>query len=350
MPRKTVYVLHKNGADSHYRGLKHLLNNYNQELRFREFGVFTKIFKSLFSLEFKLFRRQITNISFLISLLFSKNKTIVVGIAPYDKKLISLLLFLKKHKICYHTSWTYWDKSFQPKSDYNSAILEKWRLFLEETIEHIFAVTDKAKQGILENYNISENKISVVNHSLSLPFIENKPINRTPNSFIYVGRLVSQKGIEDVIEVFKKRPKAKLTLIGRGKLENLIITAADKYPNIFYKKYISETNELISIFRKTEFLILNSKKTSKWEELFGMVIIEAMSQGVIPISTAHTGPREIISPETGYLVEEEQMSRYLEDFLENGSFSEEMSQNCIKDSKKYNLSEISQKWTKILDV
>jgi len=39
---KSIYILHKNGADSHYRALDNLLKKNNQKLVYREFSILVK--------------------------------------------------------------------------------------------------------------------------------------------------------------------------------------------------------------------------------------------------------------------------------------------------------------------
>ena len=70
----TIYILHKNGANSHYTALNHLLLNNDTTLEYREFSVFSNLFKSIFSLNGKLFKKQLINFGFIINLLCSKNK------------------------------------------------------------------------------------------------------------------------------------------------------------------------------------------------------------------------------------------------------------------------------------
>src|SRR5690554_7816482 len=104
MKTKTIYVLHKNGAPSHYTGLDYRLKTHILTPKYRAFSVFSKVFKSIFKLRGKEIIKQLINFSFLIGLLFSTNKKIVLGIAPFDYKLSFLLFLLKNHKVYYHSS------------------------------------------------------------------------------------------------------------------------------------------------------------------------------------------------------------------------------------------------------
>jgi hypothetical protein len=90
MGKKTVYILHKNGADSHYIALKYLLDQHDIQIKFREFSVLANFFKSITKLNFQLFKKQCINAVFLLKLVLTKNQKVVLGIAPFDKKLVNL--------------------------------------------------------------------------------------------------------------------------------------------------------------------------------------------------------------------------------------------------------------------
>lgn len=349
MKTKVVYVLHKNGAKSHYLGLEHVFfNDESIHLKHREFSIASKMFKSITKVKPKLFQKQLLNLGFLIQLLFSKNKKIVLGIAPYDQKLGRLLFVLKKHKVYYHSSWTCWDKSFQPKKSKSAKIYKTWQNFLERKAKHIFAVSAQTKTSLLSNYTISTEKISVVNHCLHKAFLEEYETKRKENSFLYVGRLTPEKGIEEILKFFSKNEQLTLSIVGEGKLHETVTKAASENTNIKFLTKITNQTKLAQVFSAHQFLLLNSKKVPNWEELFGMVLIEAMSQGTIPIASNHSGPKEIITKETGYLFEEGKLKTAIFAVLSDG-FSEEMSKNAIESAKKYSLEKIAKKWIPVLN-
>lgn len=348
MSEKVVYILHKNGAKGHYVALDYLLKQNNITLKHREFSIFSKLFKAVTRGNFSLFFKQLKNIVFFISLLFTKNKKIVLGIAPFDSKLITILKFLKKHDVYYHTSWTCWNKTFHPKYKKNNPkTFKHWQFFLEHKVKHIFAVTNKSKQELLANYNINNNKISIVYHSNNSVFYNNTNTPKKTNSFIYVGRLLPQKGIIEILDFFKQNPKAYLTIVGDGKLKNNVIHYAKKHQNIHYHEPIYHKPTLINVFKTHEYVLLNSKKTKTWEELFGIIIIEAMSLGLIPIASNHSGPKEIITDKVGYIFNEGNVANTLTKVINKG-FNNNMSLHNIEVSKQYSLKNISNRWKPIL--
>ena len=349
MRNESIYVLHKNGADSHYTALKLLLEQEGYSIKYREFSVISQLIKGVFKGNFILFRKQIINLFFLINLFFTKNKRIVLGIAPFDYKLKLLMKILKGHKVYYHTSWTYWDKTFHPKTKRNTnAIYKEWKLFLEKKTKHIFAVSERTKKQLLENYNISECKISIVYHSIDPVFSTKFKNERKPNSFIYFGRLVPQKGINEILEYFQSNKQVFVTLIGDGDLKGKVIDMAKKNNNISYFEKLTNKKELAEKISKHEFLILNSKRNEKWEELFGLAIIESMAQGVIPISSNHSGPKEIITKEIGYVFIEGELKSALEHITANNTSRKVLSKNSIKESKKFLPENIAPRWKPIL--
>jgi glycosyltransferase involved in cell wall biosynthesis len=344
-----LYVLHKNGANSHYYGLAHLAEQQDMVLKYREFSVFSKFYKGLIRGNFPLVKKQLVNAGFLLGLLFSSQKKVVLGIAPFDAKLKYLLFFLKRHKIYYHTSWTCWDKTFHPKNKKNTQkVFTTWKHFIEKKSEHIFTVTQISKEGIAANYNVPPEKISVVQHSLHPIFNTHEDNSRIPKSFMYVGRLTQDKGIDELLDFAINNPSATLTLIGDGKKKEKIIEHSKAHTNILYKEFITNKGALKGEFAKHQFLLLNSKRTTSWEELFGLILIEAMSQGTIPIAPKHSGPKEIIATDFGHLFEEGEITPTLAKILSEVSFTEEKSQKAILASQQYHVSEISKKWKPIL--
>jgi glycosyltransferase involved in cell wall biosynthesis len=109
---------------------------------------------------------------------------------------------------------------------------------------------------------------------------------------VFVGRLVENKGVKKIIHIAKKSKDYDFLIAGEGELQYIF---NDKdILNITCLGYIHSKAELAKIYKKSKYLLLPSIKSGNWEELFGMVIPEAMACGCIPICSDHNGPRVIL--------------------------------------------------------
>ncbi len=351
---KAIYILHESGAGIHHRALKFLCDKNSVEIKHYEFTLLKNIIKSFFKLDIHLFIKQFQNIAFIFALLFTKNKKILLGIAPYDFRLIFLKYILKNHKVYYHTSWICWDGTYYPKKLFvNNFVINTWKDFLQKDIVTIFSVTQQTKNQLIKNIGLEDEKIKVVYHSFDsqIFYKYNLPYSGKLE-FLYAGRIVDQKGILEILEYFSRNQNINLSLIGDGSLRNKALEYSNKYKNIKYLGYISCQEELAKIYNKHHFLLLNSKKIGYWEELFGMVIIEAMASGVVPLTTDHKGPLEIIDNGVdGYVFEEckfiEGLDNIISKFNKNGY--EKMQSKGLEKAKQFTLSNVSQKWQAILN-
>lgn len=344
----TVYVWHKQGLNSHYTGLDYLLKQQGGHVVYREFSIIGQFFKGLFKGNFKRAGKQFVNAGFLFALLFTKNKKVVLGIAPFDPKLGRLLWFLKNHQIYYHNSWTVWDGTHQPKSKgVTPAVMQRWKKFLEHDTRHIFAVSGETKRQIMANYAVHDAKISVVHHSFNCSVFNYSNEPKILNSFVYAGRLLPQKGLEELLRYFATTPGKTFTVIGKGHMEGMVADFAQKCPNIHYTGYISNPNELAAQYRRHEYVVLNSVKTDKWEEVFGMVLIEAMACSVVPIATNHTGPCDIIKNKiNGFLVTEGNMPEFINTMCV-ADFATVQAE-ALKTAQHYVVQSVAKKWEAIL--
>lgn len=159
--------------------------------------------------------------------------------------------------------------------------------YARENIDHFVAVTEKAK-NCLTKEGISESKITVIPMGIDLErFMPKKSTkNKRDLNILCVARLTPEKGIEDLVEVFldlrKKYPQIRLTLVGDGQLKNEF--KGLKNVSVKTVPYALIHNE----YQKADIFCLPSRKTKTWEEQYGMSLIEAMSCG-LPIVSTKTG-------------------------------------------------------------
>lgn len=99
---------------------------------------------------------------------------------------------------------------------------------------------------------------------------------------LFVGRFRSYKGIEVLLEAWKRIPEEKLVMAGGGPLEKIIETTAARYSLNIQVVKDPVDDDLVKLYQGARCLLLPSTLRS---EAYGMVQIEAMACGVPVIST-----------------------------------------------------------------
>tara|TARA_R110000765_G_scaffold130467_3_gene229007 strand:+ start:888 stop:1970 length:1083 start_codon:yes stop_codon:yes gene_type:complete len=356
---KRIYVLHERGVISHYRALVWCDDN-NQDVKviFREFAILKRTLKAIITFDLDLFKKQFINMFFLISLVFSRNKNLIIGIAPYDWRLLLYYPFLKNHRYFYHTSQTSWgyvnySKKFLSQTRYSKKI---WTKFIDYA-EGIFCVSQKTADEITKNYN--PKAIAVVNHSIEDSYQQNElriGEDITPITCLFVGRLWEIKGIKLIFELIDSvnPDKFNFGFVGRGELENEIQEFVKKRANCKFYGYLKNP-ELRKIYDQSDILLAPSLRTENWEEFFGMVLVEGMARGLVPIATDHSGPKEIIQNGiAGFLVKEvefiESSKRILNSLYDNKMEFEKLKKGAFAKGQSYNPENIFNKWNSLLNI
>jgi glycosyltransferase involved in cell wall biosynthesis len=166
----------------------------------------------------------------------------------------------------------------------------------------------------------------------------------TEDYFLWVGRLVSYKRIQTLVEIFNEL-KLPLIIIGSGKLENWIRRYAQS--NIKLLGFL-EDEQLASYYSRARALLF-------WhEEDFGIVPVEAMASGTAVIGLNHGGVSEtVVHKLTGLLVSgdsHEELKNVILNF-DPKNFPKEVVQNHAQQFskerfKKQFLQELKKQWTK----
>jgi glycosyltransferase involved in cell wall biosynthesis len=351
-------VLHEYGARSHYYGMEGALNDNNEQVLFYEFNYVSQFVRFIKNPNKSNFKKLIKNIYYLIIriIIGSHGKNVVLGIAPYNMRLPLILVLLRGANIYYHSSWPIWDGSKFVHITYFSSIKRKWISFIQHRIKTALFATERAALNFAEA-NETKANISVVAHSFDSKIFHSNGRENIQKELrmLFVGRLDHSKGIGDIIELAKIFPKCKVTLVGDGPMRNVVDSIAQNNSNVSYLGSVVDRKELANIYRESDILLLPSKKTENWEELFGMVIIEAMSCGVIPLVTDHVGPHEIL----GYkfsecLIDEEkyveQAKLYIEYISDNPEYNKKIRIKLIEESDKFSIGNIKKIWKKALEL
>ncbi len=103
----------------------------------------------------------------------------------------------------------------------------------------------------------------------------------------YLGRLVPQKGVLDLVEALALLPSfIRLRLIGGGVLRPQILARAEALGVSARVELAEWTGDVPGELRRLDALALPSRTTPSWKEQFGRVLPEAMSCGVPVIGSS----------------------------------------------------------------
>ena len=197
----------------------------------------------------------------------------------------------------------------------------KIKKFNLEHAAHFVAITQKAKDALILE-GLTADRISIVPAGLDCekfkPMEKNeqlaKKLEITEGSIkiLFVGRLVPEKGIFDLLTAFsmllKKIENVELLIVGSGSsfilfqikqhMTNLKITGKVKFlGNIEYSQ-MPQIHNLADVF------CLPSIPTKTWAEQFGYSMVEAMACGKPVVSTLSGSIPEVVTDRnTGILVQ-----------------------------------------------
>jgi glycosyltransferase involved in cell wall biosynthesis len=137
----------------------------------------------------------------------------------------------------------------------------------------------------------------IEDRELSHPDPRSSILDPRSSAFVvgYLGRLVAQKGVLDLVEALPLLPPhVRLRLVGEGVLRPRIEARADELGVRARVEILAWTNDVPAELRRLDALALPSRTTPTWKEQFGRVLIEAMSCGV-PVVGSSSGeiPRVI---------------------------------------------------------
>ena len=214
----------------------------------------------------------------------------------------------------------------------------KIKKYNRDHASHFIAVTQKAKEALLIE-GVDSNKISVVPAGIDCEnfkpaekdsrLLQKLGVSKDSVVILFVGRLVPEKGILDLINAFskleKKVPGVELLVVGTGssvmkqRIENLILnlylqTKVKFLGNVLY-------SEMPQIHNLADVFCLPSFPTKTWAEQFGFSMVEAMACRKPVVSTTTGSIPEVVKDNfTGILVKPnspEELESALEELVVN---------------------------------
>lgn len=207
--------------------------------------------------------------------------------------------------------------------------------------------SDAAKYDLINNFNISKNKIKVNKNWVTIRPREELKINN--NKLIYVGRIDPQKNIGRMIGIIEKVrkfiPKVRLDIVGNGNEVSVIkkdITAKKLESNV---KLLGSKDNIRKHLSAAKIFLL----TSNFEGL-PISALEAMSYKLPVVTTDYPGASElIINGKTGYVCrsDEEYVDKVVQ-LLKNPKRRNKMGNAALNYVKKFHSEKNLAAFTKLL--
>jgi glycosyltransferase involved in cell wall biosynthesis len=277
-------------------------------------------------------------------------KDIDLVFAPFFEYIIFKFILLKivcrRAKFVLYIIGDYPELNYQKNKNY---FLKIFLIFLMKLSQLLADKVWFLSKYLHKRYTMKSSKEAVIPTS-SIRFSEignSKKLDSNLIKILFVGRFAKEKNPEIPIfigsNLISKGCNIYLGLIGDGELFQTIEDLCKKnLPEDKYKLYgwIKDRNDLLKIVSDYDFLIFPSKQG----EGLGLVIVEAISQGLVVLATKCGGPEEIIEDnKNGFLIdldEKDLIKRFVEkiEFLINNPQEfEKISKNNIEKAKNWTM-------------
>lgn len=128
-----------------------------------------------------------------------------------------------------------------------------------------------------------------------------KPVYEPEDYFLFLGRLVSTKGVRTLVQAMRQVRRSCLYIAGTGELEDELrqICEREGIENVRFLGHV-QTADLIPLVQQARFTVV----PSEWYENYSMSVLEAFACGTAVVGARIGGiPEQVLDGETGLLFE-----------------------------------------------
>ncbi|MCD9511828.1 glycosyltransferase family 4 protein [Photobacterium phosphoreum] len=220
--------------------------------------------------------------------------------------------------------------------------------------DDIITLTETDRKFWLEN-TVHKAKITAISNPALYELI--RPRDKIHSKVVLsAGRLTHQKGFDLLLQswalVIKQRTDWTLRIVGSGEEHDALKYQAEKLGISQSIQWVSHVNNMFEQYNNADLYVMSSRF-----EGLPMVLLEAISAGLPLVSfDCKTGPREIIEPTCGWLVEDGNISMLSEKLLEAFTtfddddqyyaFSKAAINKC---QTEFSLEPIINKWVRLIE-
>lgn len=275
-----------------------------------------------------------------------RGETAIFGLAPFNAWLPFLAPLAEHNRVILYTSWPYWQMGQGVHHADSKPLFEAWSSFLQG--REVVCVT----QTIAENLADFGARTCVIPHSVDCSVFTPGPTHERPLTVLFIGRLVEEKGVLEALQAARTVPDVLWRFVGDGPLADEVARAAAELDNVVYLGHL-KGDKLVDAYQTSDLTLLGSRASPRWEELFGITIIEGFACGVAAIATSNVGPRNIITPQTGVLLDESNASaivRAVRALQADPARLQAMRVNARREAvQRYDLPVVARQWRTLLE-
>ena len=216
------------------------------------------------------------------------NDVNLICLAPFDLNIVIFILYkviIKPDaKLILHTSTLDHSNGYFFK---NIVFKKIWYYCVKRYFASIITPIPSLVSHLIEIY---DKEVNLVTHPVDLPKANTLSSDRVGRKIKigFLGEVSLKKGIDRFVRLSYRMDDTRFHFNVAGEnIDNIIIPDRITYHGTLDKSHVK--NYLDSL----DLLCVPSRRTRSWEELFGIVIIEALSCGCRVVATDHIGPRDI---------------------------------------------------------
>jgi len=297
-------------------------------------------------------KQSLRNLRFRFSSARLRGKTIVICLPPWDFRLPFYARLRRHNRIVYNTSWPYWLDGRVPRRAGAAGpwLRRRWREILSDDRVRLTAVTEAAANELSA---FARRPSTIVPHVVSEKFFEQRASHRVPFGLLFVGELVETRGLATLREVVRQLSGEPIVLniIGDGPLRKFAAELARETGGTWHGQ-VSDRTAFARIVASSQVLLSPSIRSNRWEELFGMAIVEAMACGVPCIASDHIGPRSIIEHErSGVLLPQKSpaaIAAWIRHLMHDAEAWTRMSAAARERALTWRMSNVAARWDALL--
>jgi glycosyltransferase involved in cell wall biosynthesis len=355
---RDVVVIHETNGRKYLEALTYLQKGGKlRSLHFVGASVIWSFFHSLLRERKGLravLRLSLDNLVFRLSFWKLRHHTVILCVAPWDYRFLLYGFLRRRNRLIYNTSWPHWHGSRVPRKLWLLTPLLRlaWRRILSEPTVEVVAVVSAAAQSLASAVDL-ERPPTVISHTVSDVFFRFRARHALPLRLLFVGELSTKKGVLELPKLLEAvhEQGVLIDIVGDGPLREVAREIAQR-ANCHWHGQVTDRAQLAAIAANCQILVSPALSTNRWEELFGMSILEAMASGLPSIVSDHVGPRSIIrSGVDGVLVPEgstDIIASWIKKLHADPEQWEAISQRAVATAQKYSLQEIAARWERLL--